>query len=129
MVPHKAMRDTELNGYVIPKDSMVLINVEAMNNDQQYWDQPTVFNPSRFLDFKGHYSAENAAYLPFGAGRRVCAGESIAKRELFLFAANILHQFEFRKAPGCSLENVNDKGALVNTPKPFKVIAEDRLAK
>jgi len=107
----------------------VLINSDAMSNDKDYWDQPEVFNPSRFLDDKGHYSAENAAYLPFGAGRRVCIGESIAKRKLFLFAAKILHQFEFKKVPGCSLENLDGAGRLVNTPKLFEVIAEDRLAK
>lgn len=129
MLPHKAIRDSSLGGYVIPKNSMVFFNSHAMNHDEQYWDHPEVFDPSRFLDDKGLYSAGNLAYLPFGAGRRGCLGESIAKRKVFLFAAKILHQFEFKKVPGCSLDNLEGEGRLVNTPRQFKVIAEDRLAK
>ncbi|KAK3730812.1 hypothetical protein QZH41_001171 [Actinostola sp. cb2023] len=84
MLPHKTTRDTHLGGYFIPNNTMVLINNHAMSHDKGYWTRPEEFDPSRFLDDEGQFTTANLAFLPFGAGRRVCIGESIAKKTVMM---------------------------------------------
>ena len=41
------------------------------------------------------------SYIPFGAGRQVCIGESVAKSELFVTSVSLLQKFKFENPPGC----------------------------
>ena len=50
LAPHKTTVDTALRGYNIPKDTIVLFNVCAMHHDPEAWQNPSEFNPSRFID-------------------------------------------------------------------------------
>ncbi|KAK3749794.1 hypothetical protein QZH41_005069 [Actinostola sp. cb2023] len=120
---HKATRDTTLSGYRIPKDTTVLLNIWAINHDEREWENPQEFNPDRFLDFDGHFTGTmKMSYMPFGAGRRVCIGESLAKTELFLISATLLQKFEFANPPGCSPPDLKDGiDDLIFAPKPYKV--------
>ena len=79
-LPHKSTCDTSLGGYDIPKDTMLITNIWAIHHDVDEWKKPEVFNPERFLDTEGKFSAAGArSYLPFSAGRRGCLGESLAE--------------------------------------------------
>lgn len=127
LLPHMTIRDTSLEGYNIPKDTMVFVNSWELHHDNKFWDNPYDFDPTRFLDENGHFAINNVAYLPFGAGRRVCVGESLAKRVVFLVASKLLHRFLIKRIPNCSLENLEGEGRLVNTPKNFEISIEDRF--
>jgi cytochrome P450 len=127
-VPHKAMKDSTLEGYNIPKGTTLLLNLWAMHYDENEWENPNVFDPSRFLDADGKFVhvAGEKSFLPFGAGRRVCVGEALAKQELFLIISRLLHQFKLEASPGSpTLEMIGDLG-LVHAPKPFKISFKKR---
>jgi cytochrome P450 family 2 subfamily U polypeptide 1 len=68
--------------------------------DPKLWKDPDVFDPTRFLDDKGHViSPKNLPkFLPFSTGRRACVGRSLAEVELPFLFANLVHQFEFTSA-------------------------------
>lgn len=127
-LPHKATRDSTLNGFHIPKDTVVLFNVWAMHHDEKEWDRPNEFDPSRFLDPKGQLVdiAGVKSFLPFSAGRRVCSGESLAKKELFLVVARLLHQFSFTNPPGSPLPELVGEVGMNHFPKPFQVRVIER---
>ena len=55
------------------------------------------------------------------AGRRVCLGEMLAKAELFLFIAQILHQVKIENPPGCPYPSLDWDSGLGLKPKPYKV--------
>ena len=125
---HKTTCDTTLSGYHIPKDTTVLLNIWAINHDEREWEDPDEFNPNRFLDSDGHFTGTTKmSYMPFGAGRRVCLGESLAKTELFLLSATLLQKFKFENPPECPLPDLQGgTDGLVVSPKPFKIIAKER---
>ena len=67
--------------------------------------------------------------MPFGAGRRVCAGEAMARNRMFLFITTLLQRFHFLPDPDEPLPECDPnhyKNDLILHPTPFKVIAKPR---
>ncbi|KAJ0000300.1 hypothetical protein NQD34_012142, partial [Periophthalmus magnuspinnatus] len=122
-VPHRAIRDSSIAGYFIPKNTVIIPNLFGAHHDPAVWPDPYSFRPERFLEGGG----STRALFPFGGGARLCLGESVAKMELFLFTAYLLRDFEFvlpDKVPAPDLKGV---ASVVLKVKPFKVIALPRL--
>ena len=94
-VPHFTLTDRTLCGYRVPKNSIVFADTESVHLDPKCWDDATVFNPYRHIDKHGELVANQGNFFPFGAGRRVCAGEPLARVELFLFLSWMLQKFTF----------------------------------
>ncbi|PVI00451.1 cytochrome P450 [Periconia macrospinosa] len=58
-VPHRAARDTWYKGMLIPKHAAIMIPAQPLHNDSTYYPNPTVYNPSRFLQhprLASHYA-------------------------------------------------------------------------
>ncbi|KAK3097752.1 hypothetical protein FSP39_012812 [Pinctada imbricata] len=125
-VPHSALEDTEIYGYTIPKDTVILFNLYSSNFDEQLWDSPYRFKPGRFLDRKGEIMREKAeSVVSFGVGRRRCIGESVARMNIFMLLSSLLQRCKIIKPPE---EEYDFKGKLTLTyaPAPFKVKIEAR---
>ncbi|KAE8100585.1 hypothetical protein FH972_018471 [Carpinus fangiana] len=95
-VPHESMEDCTLAGYHIPVGTQLLVNFSKMHRDPHVWPDPNEFQPERFLtshkgvDVKG----QHFELLPFGSGRRMCPGISLALQVIQLTLATLLHAFE-----------------------------------
>lgn len=89
-LPNKATVDTEFMGYTIPKGTVVMAALQATMHDSSVWDKPDEFRPERFLDSSGKLCLSKDASLPFGGGRRQCAGRVFAEHVIlirqFIFA-------------------------------------------
>ena len=121
-IPHKTTVDTTLQGYHIPKDTTVLVNLWSLHHDPGLWDAPNEFRPQRFLNEDGNFVPPKAdVFLPFSGGRRSCSGESLARIELFLVLARLLHSFKFTNPPGCDLPTLEPDVGLVLMPKSFNI--------
>lgn len=98
-ISHRALKDTKLCGYDVPKDTMVVSMSSGIVNDPRIIKNPLQFDPENFLDDNGKFTIpEN--FLPFGLGKRRCIGESLAKSNLFIFCATMLQNFYFQLPPG-----------------------------
>lgn len=84
--------DTVLNGYVIPKNTCVLLNGYTMGYNEKYFPDPESFKPERWLRSSGD-EKHPFAMLPFGFGSRMCVGRRIAEQELFLTLTKMTQSF------------------------------------
>lgn len=79
--------------YKIKKGTDVFIPVGALHNDPKYYPKPEEFNPERFnADNKN-----NAPFMPFGNGPRLCIGSRFSLLESKLLLFNIMSKFRFEK--------------------------------
>ena len=115
-IPHVANEDGYLAGYKIPKGTMLLYNIYKFHMDGDYWKEPEAFNPDRFLD------GRKEQFIPYGMGKRICMGESLARNELFIFSTLILQNFKI-DLPTCheKPDPLKDDLGITRAPKPFYV--------
>ena len=79
-----------------PKNGLILINIFEMHRRSELYCDPTCFRPERFLD-KAQLP-ERYAYMPFGAGARVCMGTMFAMLEAQVILATMLQQVTLERA-------------------------------
>ncbi|EEZ99196.1 cytochrome P450 304E1 [Tribolium castaneum] len=94
-VTRRCVKDTMLGGHFIPKDSFVLANLWTAHRDPRIWDDPEEFRPERFLDSDGKLLRKDYT-IGFGAGKRLCAGETYARNTMFLIMSGLLQNFTFK---------------------------------
>ncbi|KAM9488937.1 steroid 21-hydroxylase [Clarias gariepinus] len=120
-VPHKAIRDSSIAGYFIPKNTIIIPNLFGAHHDPAIWADPHSFRPERFLEEDGSCLR---SLVPFGGGARLCLGESVAKMEMFLFTGYLLRDFQFLPAsPEEPLPDLRGMASVVLKVKPYRVIA------
>jgi cytochrome P450 len=110
LLAHMTDKDVSLDGYVIPKGSIVNYSVADIGRDATLWIEPDVFRPERFLEggegsivrviTSGSSGPETMKMMPFGAGRRACPGAAVAMKVLQSFTENLVKRFEW-KPVGC----------------------------
>ena len=66
--PHTCFEDTEFEGYVIPKNSLVTFNIYSNLMDPEIWTNPEDFRPERFLSADGKKFENKEAFIPFSTG-------------------------------------------------------------
>ena len=72
--------------------------------DAKYWDCPDNFHPERFLDDTRSKLVNTERLIPFGVGKRMCVGTSLAQGEIYLFLAGLIQNFKFEDPTPDKLE-------------------------
>ncbi|KAF9460008.1 cytochrome P450 [Collybia nuda] len=94
-LPHLAREDDSVDGYTIPKGTIVLSNVWSILHEEKTYSQPMEFRPQRFM---GKNKEPDPADHAFGYGKRICPGRHLAESSLWLVIASILATFEISPA-------------------------------
>ncbi|KAM4694853.1 cytochrome P450 2K4-like [Discoglossus pictus] len=123
-VPRETTQDVTFRGYFIPKGTFVLPVLTSVLKDKACFKKPHEFYPENFLDSEGKF-VRSDAFMPFSAGRRICAGENLAKMELFLYFTRLLQKFTLQPPPGVEIDITPVRGAT-NAPRPHKICAVPR---
>ncbi|KAJ9379712.1 hypothetical protein DTO063F5_7083 [Paecilomyces variotii] len=135
-IPHVSTMEVHYKGYRIPKDSVIFMNTYGIYHDPEFYDEPEKFGPERFIktEFGTKEDVNATGYrnnLAFGAGRRICPGESMARRTIMLNTLNLLWAFDFKKdGSGTGGQDLDSyaKPGIELAPKPFTCDAKPRSA-
>ena len=87
----QSLQPDELMGVPFPTGSIVIISPWILHRHRKLWDQPDAFIPDRFIGKEREYLS-GGAYLPFGAGPRICIGAAFALTEASIMMATLLSQ-------------------------------------
>jgi cytochrome P450 len=93
-LPRKAVSVDEIDGYQIPAGADVMICPYTLHRHPGFWPDPDQFRPERFAP-SAPPPAHRYAYIPFGAGPRVCVGSHLGMMEAVLVAAMMARGFRF----------------------------------
>jgi cytochrome P450 len=91
----------------------VLISPWIIHRHRALWDDPDYFDPERFAPGRRE-NIHRFAYIPFGAGPRICIGMSFAMQEAMVLLASITRRYRMELAPG---EEVHPLARITLRPK------------
>ena len=98
IIPRIAAEDVTLGDRQLAKGTPVYIPVYAVHRHQLIWDNPAAFDPDRFAPDKTR-QLHRGAYLPFGAGPRICIGAAFAQIEAVAILATLIRSLRFVPVP------------------------------
>ncbi|KAL9432238.1 hypothetical protein AB3S75_027287 [Citrus x aurantiifolia] len=115
LLNRRALEDCKIGNYIIPKGTLLFVNLWSMGRDPKIWKNPLEFQPERFLsqsnseiDVRGlHYQL-----LPFGTGRRGCPGLSLAMQELPTTLAAMIQCFDFKVTSPDGVVDMSERPGL-----------------
>ncbi|KAJ3407530.1 hypothetical protein HDU80_008448 [Chytriomyces hyalinus] len=129
-----ALQDDIIDGFKIPKGTIVIISPEVMHKRAEFWgDDVLDFKPERWHNdheqndgndgssaMGGSGSKAFGVYMPFLLGPRNCIGSRFATLEFKTLLAILVRNFEFSPVPGFTYKKVlhvtlkPDPGLLLN---------------
>jgi cytochrome P450 len=96
-VTRRTTADVQVGGCQIPKGSLVMVLPCVAHHDARYFPQPERFQPERFMPDAP--ALPRGAWMPFGAGPRVCIGQHFAMLEMVIISAMLLQRYDLSEAP------------------------------
>ncbi|KAF9463769.1 cytochrome P450 [Collybia nuda] len=128
-VPHTAMEDGIISGYLIPKGSIIITNLWNMLHDPEVYPDPFTFDPDRHIATEGKPAQRDPRNVCFGYGRRVCPGMHLAEASLFSVISQSLAVFDITK----TIENGvpitpphENTSGIISFPEPYKCTIKPR---
>jgi cytochrome P450 len=113
--------EDEIGGYRVPAGADVMISPYTLHRHPGFWPDPDRFRPDRFE--AAPPAAHRYAYIPFGAGPRVCVGSHLGMMEATLIAAMVARDFRFEMAGDTSphpeaMLSLRPRGGLLMLVRP-----------
>ena len=91
LIVREAIAEDEVAGRQVTPGTVIAISPWVLGRHRRRWHDPDAFDPSRFLP--GAPPVERFAYMPFGAGPRICVGATFALTEAVMVLAALLRNF------------------------------------
>ncbi len=99
----QAMQDITLGGYRVGKGTMVFVSPYVQHHDPRWFEQPDEFRPERFSE-ENEKKIRAHAYIPFGAGPRVCIGSRFTLTEQKIVLTLLAQKVNLTLAPNQKVE-------------------------
>ena len=129
LIMRRAVCDTKIRDYSIPKGTTIIINLWRIHSDPAKWKEPSRFHPPRFLNSEGQFVGWKSEFdfFPFSIGRRACPGITLGKMNLVIILSRLLHSFRFEVPEGEPKPSLEAVTSSVRFPKPYNVKAIRRI--
>ncbi|KAF5445651.1 hypothetical protein F2P56_034689 [Juglans regia] len=125
----------KIQGFDVPQNTMVAINLYAIMRDPELWDNPNEFWPERFLQAssknqqhdKSAGGDENPNFLAFGAGRRACPGGKLGLAMMHTAVAAMVQCFDWKvggdgNEAAAKVKMEVRKGVFIHLAHPLKCL-------
>ncbi|XP_050387386.1 cytochrome P450 CYP82D47-like [Argentina anserina] len=128
-VPHEAREDCTIGNYRVSAGTRIIFNISKIQREPNVWLDPCLFQPERFLtthkniDVRG----QNFELIPFGSGRRICPGISLALQVAQLTLAHLLHDFDITATSDEPVDMGESAGLTNLKATPLEVLLTPRL--
>lgn len=123
LLPHESSSECTVEGFSIPKSTILFANAYAIHRDPENWTEPTEFKPERFEDGGLHASK---IYFPFGLGRRSCPGEGLAMVVVGLALGTLIQCFEWERTSKQNVDMSEGSGLTMPKAKPLEAMYRPR---
>ncbi|KAJ3620019.1 hypothetical protein MTP99_004013 [Tenebrio molitor] len=120
--------DIELDSHVLPKGSEVYIPLLSLHRRPDFWKDPLVFNPDRFLA-ENEAKRPNFSYLPFSRGSKNCIGFKYAMLSMKTMLAIFFKHYEVQSTKYKSIEDVDFWLNIIAYPKTSCKVKLQKLEK
>jgi cytochrome P450 len=108
----RTVKETSLLGVRVPADTGVMVGVQFTHMMEDYWTNPTVFDPERFAPHRREDKSHRMAWEPFGGGVHKCIGLYFAGLEVKSILHRLLRDYRWSVSPGY-------RAPLDNSSLPF----------
>ena len=92
-IAREAIADDVVAGESVRPGTQIWISPWVIHRHRKFWEHPTAFVPDRFAGRPSPWTSESA-FLPFGAGPRICIGATFAMAEAQIMLATLLSRFK-----------------------------------
>ncbi|KAE8771637.1 3,9-dihydroxypterocarpan 6A-monooxygenase-like [Hordeum vulgare] len=125
LVVRRSLEQCKVSGYDVPAGATVFVNVWAIGRDPSCWPEPLEFRPERFLEGGTNAGTDvrgqHFHMLPFGSGRRICPGASLAMLVVQAALAAMVQCFEWRPAGGADKVDM-EEGPGLTLPRKHPLV-------
>jgi len=98
--PRIALQDDVIDGYLIPRGTIVGVSVYALHRDPRWWADPDRFDPTRFTDTEVASARPVNAFIPFGVGPHRCIGSQLGYLNAQFILTLFFQRYRMRTLPG-----------------------------
>lgn len=134
-LPRVTTKDINYQGIVIPQNCSLIMNAYGANHDSKVFKKPDEFDPYRWLDHDNRLISEQLiGHFAFGKGVRMCSGNILAFKEMYILIGRLLLLFKIRpptnkayKMISNPFKNNNNPRATSFDPKEFRIRLVPRI--
>ncbi|KAG6419539.1 hypothetical protein SASPL_121761 [Salvia splendens] len=119
LTPHISSNECRVEGFRVPRGTMLLVNAWEIHNNPETWKDPERFLPKRFEGGKTGFGFEfEFKFLPFGWGRRACPGQRLAMEMVGVALGCLIQCFEWEKIGEIDMKE--GKGVVTSRVQPLR---------
>ena len=123
IITRTVLKDFQLGEYLIPEGTVLIVPIYAVHHHAALWSDPELFDPDRFSP-ENSRARHRYAYMPFGAGPRVCIGNAFAVMEAVAILAVLLQKMRL-----AAIETHPRKPVMKVTLRPNKALKMKLVAR
>lgn len=121
LVTRRTTSDVRLGEFDLPEGTDLIFSPYTMHRDPDLYPDPQRFDPDRWLPERDQ--PPQNAFIPFGAGKRMCMGDRFAVTEAISIAALVASRWRLRPVQGPTVRPI---GAITTHPSWLRMAAESR---
>ncbi|KAL6342018.1 hypothetical protein AAG906_038264 [Vitis piasezkii] len=129
-LPRVSTQACEVNGYYIPENTRLSVNIWAIGRDPDVWESPEEFRPERFLSGRNEKidpRGNDFELIPFGAGRRICAGTRMGIVLVEYILGTLVHSFDWKMPDGVEINMDEAFGLALQKAVSLSAMVTPRL--